>query len=83
LVQGSSIAFSMYDNFNSTVRAAHFDFLPFLGPTPEQVVEENITVMRLESPLQLVFSLFIALRNWKARYTAPSDLQRASVLLLH
>lgn len=34
----------MYNSYNITLRAAHFDFLPFLGPTPEEIVEANITL---------------------------------------
>ena len=42
--QGSAVGWSMYDAFNATVRAAHFDFLPFLGPTPEEAAAANITL---------------------------------------
>ena len=42
--QGCAIGWSMYDAFNTTVRAAHFDFLPFPGPTPEEVAAANITL---------------------------------------
>jgi hypothetical protein len=48
----------MYDNFNMTVRAAHFDFLPFFGPTPEQAAVENITV-----GLRLIFTRFDIVPN--------------------
>ncbi|KAF7975344.1 hypothetical protein HWV62_9793 [Athelia sp. TMB] len=41
---GSAVGWSMYDAFNATVRAAHFDFLPFLGPTPEEAAAANVTL---------------------------------------
>ncbi|KAJ7782360.1 Alpha/Beta hydrolase protein [Mycena maculata] len=41
---GGVIGYSMYSSFNTTVRAAHFHFLPFLPPTPEQIAEDKITL---------------------------------------
>jgi hypothetical protein len=34
----------MYESFNTTVRAAHFVFLPFRPPSPQEIVDKNITL---------------------------------------
>jgi hypothetical protein len=39
---GAGIAYSLYSNFNSTVRAAHFAFIPFLPLTPDRLAADNI-----------------------------------------
>ncbi|KAJ7045988.1 Alpha/Beta hydrolase protein [Mycena alexandri] len=41
---GSVVAYSLYSSFNTTVRAGHFTFLPFLPPSPEDIATENITL---------------------------------------
>ncbi|KAL1873576.1 hypothetical protein Daus18300_003943 [Diaporthe australafricana] len=46
---GSSVGFSLYSNFNQTVRADHMSFLPFFALLPEELVARNIS---LESPLE-------------------------------
>ncbi|KAK0648103.1 Alpha/Beta hydrolase protein [Cercophora newfieldiana] len=45
---GSAISYSLYDNFNSSVRAAHFAFIPFFPLGPDQLAAENITLSPLE-----------------------------------
>ncbi|KAJ7931181.1 Alpha/Beta hydrolase protein [Mycena leptocephala] len=45
---GSAVGYSLYSGFNTTVRAAHFVFLPFLPPTPEQIAEDNITLSAIQ-----------------------------------
>lgn len=45
---GAGPAYSLYDNYNSSTRAAHFAFLPFFPLTPDQLVAENITLSKLE-----------------------------------
>ncbi|CAG8270903.1 unnamed protein product [Penicillium salamii] len=45
---GSGVAYSMYDQFNTTVRAAHLAFLPFYPLNLEQLAAENITLSSLE-----------------------------------
>ncbi|CAI7626570.1 unnamed protein product [Penicillium viridicatum] len=45
---GSVISYNMYDQFNETVRAAHFPFIPFLPMTPEQLAAGNITLSKAE-----------------------------------
>lgn len=41
---GAGPAYSLYENFNSSTRAAHFAFLPFLPLTPDQLEAKNITL---------------------------------------
>lgn len=45
---GAGIAYSMYDQFNTTVRALSLDFLPFHPYTADQLAAENITLSPLE-----------------------------------
>ena len=45
---GSGVAYSLYDQWNTTVRAAHLDFLPFYPLTSAQLAAENITLTGLE-----------------------------------
>lgn len=45
---GAGPAYSLYDNYNSSTRAAHFAFLPFFPLAPDQLVAENITLSNLE-----------------------------------
>ncbi|KAI8622896.1 alpha/beta-hydrolase [Xylariaceae sp. FL1651] len=40
---GSGVGYSMYDQFNSTVRATHLNFLPFI-PDPGQIAALNISL---------------------------------------
>jgi pimeloyl-ACP methyl ester carboxylesterase len=41
---GSGVAFDMYDQFNTTVKAAHLNFLPFFSPNPDQLAAQGITL---------------------------------------
>ncbi|TRX98522.1 hypothetical protein FHL15_000596 [Xylaria flabelliformis] len=41
---GSSVGYSMYEQFNTTVRATHLNFLPFAPPTPADIAAKNITL---------------------------------------
>ncbi|KAL4903751.1 hypothetical protein BDW74DRAFT_155375 [Aspergillus multicolor] len=41
---GAGVAYTLYDQFNSTVRAAHLAFLPFYPWNSEQLAEANITL---------------------------------------
>ena len=45
---GSAVAYSLYANFNTSVRAAHFAFLPFLPLLSEDLATQNITLSPLE-----------------------------------
>jgi hypothetical protein len=44
IIQGSVIGYDMYESFNTTVRAAHFVFLPFQPPSPQEITDKNITL---------------------------------------
>jgi len=46
---GSAISYPLYDQFNTSVRAAHFAFIPFFPLTPAQLAAENITLSPLET----------------------------------
>ncbi|WAO88679.1 EHN domain-containing protein [Fusarium falciforme] len=41
---GASVAYSAYDQFNQTVRAAHLVFLPFRGLTSEEIKDQGIAL---------------------------------------
>ncbi|KAJ7766928.1 Alpha/Beta hydrolase protein [Mycena olivaceomarginata] len=41
---GSVIGYHMYESFNINVRAAHFVFLPFQPPSPQEIADKNITL---------------------------------------
>ncbi|KAJ7020006.1 Alpha/Beta hydrolase protein [Mycena alexandri] len=45
---GSAVAYSLYSSFNTTVRAAHFVFLPFLPPSAEDIAANNITLSDIQ-----------------------------------
>ncbi|KAJ5110298.1 hypothetical protein N7532_002943 [Penicillium argentinense] len=45
---GGGIAYTMYNQFSTTLRAAHLTFLPFLPLTAKQLAVENITLSPLE-----------------------------------
>lgn len=45
---GSGVAYALYNQFNTTVRAAHLAFIPFYPLTQEQLAAENITLSALE-----------------------------------
>ncbi|KAJ5219468.1 alpha/beta-hydrolase [Penicillium cinerascens] len=45
---GSGVAYTLYDQWNTTVRAAHLDFLPFYPLSAIELAAENITLTGLE-----------------------------------
>ncbi|KAJ7761013.1 Alpha/Beta hydrolase protein [Mycena metata] len=45
---GSCVAYSLYSSFNTTVRAAHFVFLPFLPPSAQEIAANNITLSDIQ-----------------------------------
>ncbi|KAH7310608.1 Alpha/Beta hydrolase protein [Stachybotrys elegans] len=45
---GSGVGYSMYEQFNSTVRALHAPFLPFFPLTEEQLEAANVTLSPME-----------------------------------
>ncbi|KAJ7092524.1 Alpha/Beta hydrolase protein [Mycena crocata] len=66
---GANIGYHMYSEFNTTVRAAQFSFIPFFPPTDAELAANNITL----SPVNA-----IAHQNWLAWGTTgnsrPNDL---------
>ncbi|KAF7340178.1 Epoxide hydrolase domain protein [Mycena venus] len=45
---GADIGYHMYESFNASVRAAHFAFLPFVPPSPQDIADNNITLNDIE-----------------------------------
>ncbi|KAF7340177.1 Alpha beta-hydrolase [Mycena venus] len=45
---GADIGYHMYESFNASVRAAHFVFLPFVPPSPQDIADNNITLNDIE-----------------------------------
>jgi pimeloyl-ACP methyl ester carboxylesterase len=45
---GCGVSYSLYDNFNASVRAAHFAFLPFFPLQPDALAAQNISLSALE-----------------------------------
>jgi len=45
---GSAVAYSLYARFNTSVRAAHFAFLPFLPILSTELAAQNITLSPIE-----------------------------------
>ncbi|KAJ7795688.1 Alpha/Beta hydrolase protein [Mycena olivaceomarginata] len=44
MTDGSDIGYYMYESFNTTVCTAHFVFLPFQPPSPQEIADKNITL---------------------------------------
>ncbi|KAJ6508076.1 Alpha/Beta hydrolase protein [Mycena vulgaris] len=45
---GSSVAYSLYSSFNTTVRATHFVIIPFSPPSAQEIADNNITLSDLQ-----------------------------------
>ncbi|ROT35056.1 alpha/beta-hydrolase [Sodiomyces alkalinus F11] len=45
---GAAVAYTLYEDHNTTTRAAHFSFIPFFPPTAEAVAAMGITLDPLE-----------------------------------
>lgn len=45
---GSSVAYNLYNSYNSTVRASQLVFLPFYPLTPDQLADDGIKLDTLE-----------------------------------
>ncbi|KAJ7139486.1 Alpha/Beta hydrolase protein [Mycena epipterygia] len=41
---GAGIGYDLYKTYNASVRAAHFVFLPFSPPSPQEIADNNITL---------------------------------------
>ncbi|CAH0051433.1 unnamed protein product [Clonostachys solani] len=48
---GAAIAYTLYEDYTNTTRAAHFSFIPFFPPTGEQVKAMNISLTPLEKDM--------------------------------
>ncbi|KAJ6588189.1 Alpha/Beta hydrolase protein [Mycena capillaripes] len=48
---GSAVGYRLYGSFNTTVRAAHFVFLPLFPPSAQEIAENNITLSDIQNPL--------------------------------
>ncbi|KAJ6594431.1 Alpha/Beta hydrolase protein [Mycena capillaripes] len=49
---GCGVAYSMYESFNTTVRAAHLVFLPFFPPSAQDLAANNITLSDIQKVTQ-------------------------------
>ncbi|KAJ7792309.1 Alpha/Beta hydrolase protein [Mycena olivaceomarginata] len=45
---GSAVAYSLYSSFNTTVRAAHFVYIPFVSPSAAEMAANNITLSDIQ-----------------------------------
>jgi len=45
---GADLGYRMYESFNTTVRAAHFVWLQFLPPSPQDLADNNIPVSDIQ-----------------------------------
>ncbi len=50
---GAGPAYSLYDNFNTSTRAAHFAFLPFFPLTPDQLATRSVSNISLGSTREI------------------------------
>ncbi|KAJ7301974.1 Alpha/Beta hydrolase protein [Mycena albidolilacea] len=73
---GSVVAYSLYSSFNTTVRAAHFVFLPFLPPSAEDIAANNITLSDIQKVTEHRVIEFNAIGNGYLieQRTKPNDI---------
>ncbi|KAF7328190.1 Epoxide hydrolase domain protein [Mycena venus] len=73
---GSAVAYSLYGSFNTTVRAAHFTFLPFFPPSAQDIAANNITLSDLQKVTEQRVSEFNAIGNGYLieQSTKPNDI---------
>lgn len=45
--QGGGVGYDLYKTYNASVRAAHFTFIPFDPPTPQDIADNNITLSNI------------------------------------
>ncbi|KAF7357826.1 Epoxide hydrolase domain protein [Mycena venus] len=41
---GAAVGYSLYSSFTTSVRAAHFAFIPFIPPSAQEIADNNITL---------------------------------------
>ncbi|KAJ7451135.1 Alpha/Beta hydrolase protein [Mycena latifolia] len=44
---GADVGYDLYKSYNASVRAAHFVFLPFNPPSPQDIADNNITLSEI------------------------------------
>ncbi|KAJ7310939.1 Alpha/Beta hydrolase protein [Mycena albidolilacea] len=73
---GSVMAYSLYSSFNTTVRAAHFVFLPFPPPSAEDIAAKNITLYDIQKVTEHRVIEFNAIGNgyFIEQSTKPNDI---------
>ncbi|KAJ7310966.1 Alpha/Beta hydrolase protein, partial [Mycena albidolilacea] len=73
---GSVVAYSLYISFNTTVRAAHFVFLPFPPPSAEDIAAKNITLSDIQKVTEHRVIEFNAIGNgyFIEQSTKPNDI---------
>lgn len=57
---GSGIAYTLYEQYPATVRAAHFSMIPFMPKLPDQLAADNITLTESEQSQAERFAKFAA-----------------------
>ncbi|KAJ7184615.1 Alpha/Beta hydrolase protein [Mycena filopes] len=53
---GCAVAYSMYGSYNTTVRAAHFTFIPFPPPSAQELAANNITLSDIQEVTEQRFT---------------------------
>ncbi|KAJ7162103.1 Alpha/Beta hydrolase protein [Mycena filopes] len=73
---GGVVAYSLYSFFNTTVRAVHLVFLPFLPPSPEDVAANNITLSDVQKVAQEQTTAWATTGNgyFLEQTTKPNDI---------
>ncbi|KAJ7836320.1 Alpha/Beta hydrolase protein [Mycena olivaceomarginata] len=71
---GSHIGYHMYESFNTTVRAAHFVFLPFRPPSPQEIADKNITLSDVQ---KIALQRTVDWRNDGSELFAGTDIEGA------
>jgi len=51
---GGAVGYSLYGSFKTTVRAAHFVFLPFIPPSAQEIAQNNITLSNVQKVAEQV-----------------------------
>ncbi|KAJ7136775.1 Alpha/Beta hydrolase protein [Mycena epipterygia] len=76
---GSTVGYTLYESFNTTVRAAYFVFLPFFSPSAQEIVENNITLSDTQNVTEQRVIDWIATgdRYLVEQGTKPNDIGQA------
>ncbi|KAJ7463638.1 Alpha/Beta hydrolase protein [Mycena latifolia] len=73
---GSITAYSLYESFNATVRAAHFVFIPFFPPSAQELAAKNISLSEVQQVAEERFVEWMATENGYdvEQTTKPNDI---------